>query len=72
MCTTIMQQVLANPSADLPAQYNTFLLHFDRGLSSVQGPRARLQIKLTEETECNQTTADEFRGAISSWPLNRA
>ena len=27
MCTTITQQLLANPSADLLEQYNTFLLH---------------------------------------------
>ena len=71
MCTTITQQVLTNPSADLPAQYNAFLLHlieaYHQSKADVQG----LQMKLVEETKCKQTTVGEYHGAISSWPLGK-
>lgn len=71
MYTTITQQVLANPSADLPAQYNAFLLHlieaYHQSKADVQG----LQMKLVEETKCKQTTVDGYHGAISSWPLEK-
>lgn len=68
MCTTITQQVLANPSADLPAQYNTFVLHMIEGYYQSNADVQELQMRLSEQTECNQTTIDELHRAISSWP----
>ena len=72
MCTTVMQQVLANPSGDLPAQYNTFLLHLIESYHQSKATVRELQIKLAEETQCNQTTLDKSHGPISSWPLEQA
>lgn len=64
MCTTIMQQVLANPSADLLAQYNTFLLHLIEAYYQSKADVHDLKMKLAKETGYNQSTAPEFRGAI--------
>ncbi len=72
MCTTVMQQVLANPSGDLPAQYNTFLLHLIESYHQSKAAVRELQTKLAEETQCNQTNLDESHGPISSWPLKQA
>lgn len=72
MCTPITQQVLANPSADLPAQYNTFVLHLIEAYHQSKADVQELQMKLAKETECNQTTRDEFHGAISSGSLEKA
>lgn len=72
MCTTITQSVLANPYADLPAHYNTFLLRLIEAYHQAKADLQELQMKLAEETECKQTTVDEFHGAIPSWPLARA
>lgn len=72
MCTTITQQVLANPSADLPAQYNTFVLHVIEGYYQSNADVQELQMRLSEQTECNQTTIDELHRAISSWPWEKA
>ena len=72
MCTTVMQQVLANPSGDLPAQYNTFLLHLIEAYHQSKAAVRELQMKLAEETQSNQTTLDESHGPTSSWPLKQA
>ena len=71
MCTTITPQVLANPSTDLPAQYNTFLLQLIEAYHQSKVDVQDLQMKLAEQTECNKTTVDAFEGGISSWPLEK-
>ena len=71
MCTTITQQVLANPSNDLPAQYNTFLLHLIEAYHQSKADVQVLQVKLAKESQLNQSIAHDFHGAISSWPLEK-
>ena len=71
MCSTITQSVLANPSADLPAQYNTLLLHLIEAYHRSNPDAQELQMELAEETEWKQIIVDKFLGEISSWPLER-
>lgn len=71
MCTTITQQVLTNPSTDLPAQYNTFLLHLIEAYHQSKVDVQNLQIKLAEQTKSNEDTVDVIHGEISSWPLEK-
>lgn len=71
MCTTITQQVLANPSTDLPAQYNTFLLHLIEAYHQSKVDVRDLQMKLAEQTKSNKNTEDGIHGETSSWPLEK-
>ena len=52
MCTSITKQVLASPSSDLPAQYNTFLLHVIDAYHQLKADLQELRPELIEETEC--------------------
>ena len=63
MCTTITKQVLANPSTDLPAQYNTFLLHLIDAYHQLKADVQELRSELIEETECKQATVDDLDAA---------
>ena len=72
MCTTITQRVLANPSEDLPAQYNTFLLHMIEAYHQSQVDVQELQMKLAEKTDWSKTTVGEFHRAISLRSLENA
>ena len=71
MCTTITQHVLANPSTDVPAQYNSFLLHLIEAHHQSKVDVRDLQTKLAEQTKSNKTTEDVICGEISSWPLEK-
>ena len=71
MCTTILQQVLVNPSTDLPAQYNTFLLHLIEAYHQSKVDVQDLQMKLAEQTKSDKTKVDGFHGDISSWPREK-
>lgn len=63
MCTSITKQVLANPSTDLPAQYNTFLLHLIDAYHQLKADVQELRSELNEETQCKQATVDSSDAA---------
>lgn len=67
ICTTLTQQVLAYPSTDLPAQYNTFLLHLIEAYHQSKVDVQDLQVKLDEQTKCEKTKVNRSHGETSSW-----
>lgn len=71
MCTAITQQMLANPSVDLPAHYSTFVLHLIEAYRQSKADVEYLKLKLAEEIACNHTTSDESNGQISPWSLEK-
>ena len=66
MCTTLQQHVLNNPSTDLPAQYNSFVLHILESYYRLKDEKKELARKLQEEEERRQTDAYEFNLMIQS------
>ena len=72
MCTAITQQLLANPTADLPAHFNTFLLHLIEVYHQSKADVCELQMKLVEKNECDHAPVDKIHGGISSPPPERA
>ena len=66
MCTTLQQHVLNNPSTDLPAQYNSFVLHILESYYRLKDEKKDLGRKLQEEKESRQTDAHEFNLMIQS------
>ena len=71
MCTAITQQVLANPSTDLPAQYSTFLLLLIEAYHQSKVDVQDLQMKLAEQTNSDKTKVNGVHGKISSWPREK-
>ena len=66
MCTTLQRHVLNNPSTDLPAQYNSFVLHILESYYRLQDDKKELERKLQAEEERHQTDAHEFNLMIQS------
>ncbi len=66
MCTTLQQHVLNNPSIDLPAQYNSFVLHILESYYRLKDDKKELERKLQAEEERRQTDAHEFNLMIQS------
>lgn len=66
MCTTITQKLLENPSADLPAQYNTVLLHLIEVYHECKAEVHDLQRKLAEKNDCSQSNVGKTRE--ETWP----
>ena len=66
MCTTLQQHVLNNPSTDLPAQYNSFVLHILESYYRLKDEKKELDRKLQAEEERRQTDAHEFNLMIQS------
>ena len=66
MCTTLQQHVLNNPSTDLPAQYNSFLLHILESYYRLKDDKKELERKLQAEEESHQSDAQEFNLLIQS------
>ena len=66
MCTTLQQHVLNNPSTDLPAQYNSFVLHILEAYYRLKDEKKELGRKLREEKERRQTDAYKFNLMIQS------
>ena len=60
MCTTLRQHVLNNPSTDLPAQYNSLVLHILESYYRLKDDKKELERKLQAEEESQQTDAHEF------------
>ena len=63
MCTSITKKVLTNLSTDLPAQYNTFLLHLIDAYHQLKADLQELRPELIEETECKQMTVENLDAA---------
>ena len=66
MCTTLQQHVLNNPSTDLPAQYNSFVLHILESYHRSKHDKKELERKLQAEEARRQTDAHEFNLMIQS------
>ena len=66
MCTTLQRHVLNNPSNDLPAQYNSFLLHIMESYYRLKDDKKELERKLQAEEECHRADVDEFNLMIHS------
>ena len=66
MCTTLQQHVLNNPSTDLPAQYNSFVLHILESYYRSKDDKKELERKLQAEEARRQTDAHEFNLMIQS------
>ena len=66
MCTTLQQHVLNNPSTDLPAQYNSFVLHILECYYRLKDDKKELERKLQAEEQRHQTDAREFDLMIQS------
>ena len=71
MCTTITTQLLANPSADLLEQHNTFLLHLIEIYHQSKADMQTLPKMLAERTECDESTVDRFPERTSFQPLEK-
>ncbi len=66
MCTMLQQYVLNNPSIDLPAQYNSFVLHIIESYYRLNDDKKELERKLQVEEERHQADVDEFKLIIQS------
>ena len=67
MCTTLQQHVLNNPSIDIPAQYNSFVLHILESYYRSKDDKKELERKLQAEEARRQTDAHEFNLMIQSF-----
>ena len=66
MCSTVTQKLLADPSAGLSAQYNTFLLHLIEDYYLSKAAVQDLQKRLAEKNKFDQSIVDGVHGEISS------
>ena len=71
MCTTITGKLLANPSADLPAQYNTFLLHLLEVYHQSKAEVQDLQSELAEKNDCSQSNVSKMHEEGWHRPLEK-
>ena len=69
ICTTITQKLLANPSADLPAQYNTFLLHLIEAYHQSKAEVQNLQTNMVEKNGCSQSNVGNMYAETRPRPL---
>ena len=67
MCTTLRQHLLANPSDDLPAQYNSFVLHVIEDYQRVKSEKNDLERNLQVEQRCHQNDVNEFHQVALTW-----
>ena len=61
MCNTVQQHVLNEPSSDLPAQYNSFVLHILEAYHILKNEKIDLETKLHAVEQCHQADIEEFR-----------
>ena len=64
---SLRQHVLANPSEDLPAQYNSFVLHAIEAYQRLKSEKKDLERKLQAEEQCHRADVDEFYQAALTW-----
>jgi hypothetical protein len=67
MCTTLRQHLLANPSDDLPAQLNSFVLHVIEDYQRVKSEKNDLERNLQAEKRCHQNDVNEFQQVALTW-----
>ena len=67
MCETLRQHVLANPSSNLPAQYNSFVLHVIEAYESLKSEKMDLETKFQAEEQCHKADVREFHLAALIW-----
>ncbi|KAL2048447.1 hypothetical protein N7G274_000359 [Stereocaulon virgatum] len=65
MCTTLRRHLLANPSDDLPAQYNSFVLHVIEDYQRVKSEKNDLGRNLQVEQQCHQNDVNEFQQVVT-------
>ena len=59
--------MLANPSEDLPAQYNSFVLHVIEAYQLLKSEKKDVERKLQAEEQCHRADVDEFHQAALTW-----
>ena len=66
-CNSLRQHVLANPSEDLPAQCNSFVLHAIEAYQRLKSEKKDLETKMQTEEQCDRADVDEFHQAALTW-----
>ncbi|MCJ1392834.1 hypothetical protein MMC18_005706 [Xylographa bjoerkii] len=71
MCNTLRGRVLKFPSKDLPAQYNSFVLHLVEGYQHLLVERNALQSAVDTQMAHEQDNLEKFPDTSSHWVRGR-
>ncbi|MCJ1251863.1 hypothetical protein MMC30_009101 [Trapelia coarctata] len=71
MCNTLRSRVLRYPVDDIPAQYNSFVLHLLEEYQQLLDEKNSLQKALDAEIEDHEAEASKFRSMNAAWEVER-
>ena len=71
MCNSIKKRMLTHPGKDLPAQYNSFLLHILEAHDKLSMEIRTLRNQLTASQKTSQVGEEKYRLSYAAWEQER-
>lgn len=67
MCSTLHKHILTHPFQDVPASYNSFVMHLLEGYHQCQIEKEEVEVKLKAEIESHNADSEKFHRAATFW-----
>lgn len=71
MCSSIKKRMLAHPGKDLPAQYNSFLVHLLEAHDQLSTENRTLRRQLTASEKTSQVSEEKYQLSCAAWDQER-
>ncbi|KAL9123200.1 MAG: hypothetical protein Q9187_000249 [Circinaria calcarea] len=71
MCSSIKKRMLAHPGKDLPAQYNSFLVHILEAHDQLSTENRTLRRQLTASEKTSQVSEEKYQLSCAAWDQER-
>lgn len=71
MCNSIKKRMLTHPGKDLPAQYNSFLVHILEAHNELSTENQMLHSQLTASQKTRQAGEEKYRLSYAAWDQER-